>query len=430
MDLLLKNVKIYASHSQFHKKVVDLRLFAGKIERICPQGEAIEVANDTKIIEAEHLALSIGWFDLRAFVPDPSQEHKETFAQARAAAAKGGFTEVLLMPYQAQTAQSKTHLEYIQRQSEGQAVQFHAVAPVTLQLGGKDLSEMIDLHHSGALAFSDGNQPLANSDLLYKVLLYLQMFDGLLINRPEEQNLSKFGQMHEGEQSTRLGLKGIPSIAEELMVSRDLQILAHTGGKLHLSQISTARSVALIRQAKAQGLSITCDVAAHHLVFTDEALQDFDTNFKVNPPFRSAEDVAALWQGLADGSIDAICTAHQAQDTESKALEFDLAEFGVTGLETAFAALNTYRNNRLSLSEIIDKISGQPRKVLGLDLPEIKEGAVANLTLFDPQKVWQYTPKMIQSGGQNSPFLNQSLKGKALGIFHQNNMWIDAEILG
>ena len=290
---------------------------------------------------------------------------------------------------------------------------------------------MLDLHHAGAVAFSDGTHPLQNPDLLLKTLQYLQPIDGLLMNRPEETLLTRFGQMHEGVQSTLLGLKGIPAIAEELMVERDLRLLEYVVGAkgntvphalnpmssaLHFSTISTARSVELIRQAKVQGMPVSCDVAAHQLVFDDSALAGFDTNLKVNPPFRLPQDVSALWAGLADGTIDAIVSDHLPQDAESKNLEFDQAEFGIIGLETVFAALITY-NRELSLTQLVDKLTTRPRQILRLPPAHIAEGEPATLTLFDPDRTWVYD--RTHSKSKNSPFLGQTFTGRVIGtVYH------------
>jgi dihydroorotase len=252
---------------------------------------------------------------------------------------------------------------------------------------------------------------------MLKSVLYLQHFGGLLINRPADPLLNRFGLMHEGPQASFLGMKGMPALAETLMIKRDLDFLEYCGvGRLHFSCLSSAQSVALVRQAKAQGWEVSCDVAAHQLAFNDSALQDFDTHFKLNPPLRSEEDRLALWEGLADGTIDAVVSDHCPQDIESKRLEFDLAEFGAIGLETVFSAINTYNKQVLTLEQIIDKIALAPRRLLGLPLPELKEGAEANLTIFDTDSTFLYDKASIVSASHNSPFLGQKLQGRARGI--------------
>ena len=269
--------------------------------------------------------------------------------------------------------------------------------------------------------------------MLLKTLQYLQPINGLLMNRPEEQLLTRFGQMHEGVQSTLLGLKGIPALAEELIVERDLRLLAYvlgeetgpygldssTDSSLHFSTLSTARSIQLIRQAKAAGMPVSCDVAVHQLVFDDSALADFDTNLKVNPPFRSADDVKALWVGLTDGTIDAVVSDHSPQDAESKNLEFDQAEFGITGLETLFAALVTY-NQGLPLRTLIEKLTSKPRQILRLPPVAIAEGEAAHLTLFDPSGTWTFERTLSKS--KNSPFFGRDFTGRVVGTVHRGQL--------
>ena len=277
---------------------------------------------------------------------------------------------------------------------------------------------MIDLYHAGAIAFSDGHHPLQNSDMVLKVLQYLQPFGGLFINRPEDTLLTQFGVMNEGLTATTLGMKGMPKMAESMMVLRDLKILEYTGGKIHFSCISTAEAVQRIREAKQQGLPVTCDMAAHQIAFDDSALMDFDTNYKVNPPFRNTEDITALWQGLADGTIDCIVSDHQPLDEESKQIEFDMAGFGIIGLETAFGILN-FHNKILPLPDLIDKLTLNPRRLLNLPVPVVAENQPANLTLFESDTEWIFTEKDIVSKSRNTPFIGKTLKGKVLGIINK-----------
>jgi dihydroorotase len=280
---------------------------------------------------------------------------------------------------------------------------------------------MIDLHTAGAIAFTDGHKPVWHSDILVKTLQYLQTFDGLLINRPEDVLLAQFGQMHEGITSTMLGLKGIPALAEEMMIARDLRFLEYAGGKIHFSAISTATSLELIRQGKRNGLQVTCDMAAHQIAFDDTALLNFDTNLKVNPPFRSQTDIEAIWKGLADGTIDAIVSDHNPLDEESKKLEFDLAEFGIIGLQTAFAVMNTF-NQTLSLEKLIEKFTVRPRQILKLPSVHIAEGQPANLTLFNTEQQWTFTEKLIRSKSRNTPFIGHTFRGKPVGIINNGKV--------
>ncbi|QHV98832.1 dihydroorotase [Spirosoma endbachense] len=421
MQLLLRSARIVDPASLFDGQLVDLFIINGLIRQI---GTNLQVDEGVRIVEVDHLHVSPGWVDMRVSAQDPGFEHKEDITSVCQAAKAGGFTDIVVLPNTLPVIDSKGPLGYVRRMAEGQPVSVHVTAAVTKKAAGEDFTEMLDLHHAGAVAFTDGTHTLQNPDLLLKTLQYLQPIDGLLMNRPEETLLTLFGQMHEGIQSTLLGLKGIPALAEELMVERDLRLLDYVLGAdhtyvrpvLHFSTISSARSVELIRQAKANGTPVSCDVAAHQLVFDDSALAGFDTNLKVNPPFRSVKDVDALWAGLADGTIDAIVSDHTPQDAESKNLEFDQAEFGIIGLETVFALAATHNRN-LSLSQLIDKLTIRPRHILRLPSVTIAEGQPASLTLFDPAGTWVYDQTFSKS--KNSPFLGQTLTGRVIGTVHQ-----------
>ncbi|GAB4030278.1 dihydroorotase [Spirosoma gilvum] len=447
MQFILRSARIVDAASSFDGQVVDILVDNGLIRQL---GENLSADTDTPVIESDNLHVSPGWVDMRVLTQDPGYEHKEDLTSVCRAAAAGGFTDIAVLPNTQPVVDDKGTLGYVRRMAEGQPVNVHVIAAVTKKAAGEDFTEMLDLHQAGAVAFSDGTHPLQNPDLLLKTLQYLQPINGLLMNRPEEQLLTRFGQMHEGIQSTLLGLKGLPALAEELIIERDLRLLDYVLGAegrgqrvgerntdaattpsplpqalcplppaIHFSTISSARSVELIRQAKAAGMPVSCDVAVHQLVFDDAALADFDTNLKVNPPFRSAADVAALWDGLADGTIDAIVSDHSPQDAESKNLEFDQAEFGIIGLETVFPVLMTHNRN-LTLAQLIDKLTVRPREILRLPSQSIAEGQSASLTLFDPTQTWVY--ERTYSKSKNSPFLGQTFTGHVVGTVHQGQL--------
>jgi dihydroorotase len=414
MKILIRSAEIIHPGSPFHGQTKDILLDNGIIAQI---GNEVSAGFDTAF-EHPGLKVSAGWLDMRVLAQDPGLEAQEDLYSVRKAAAAGGFTEIAVLPNTYPVVQTKEAIAYQKNKGLPSAVAVHPIAAVTLNTKGVDLTDMIDLHHAGAVAFSDGIHPLQNADMVLKVLQYLQPFNGLFLNRPEDVMLTQFGVMNEGLTATLLGLKAMPKMAESLMVMRDLRILAYTGGRLHFSCISTAESVELIRQAKKQGLTVSCDVAAHQMAFEDSALLDFDTNLKVNPPFRNAEDNLALWEGLADGTIDCIISDHHPLDEESKNLEFDAASFGIIGLETAFAAANFF-NPSLPLEQLIEKFTASPRRLLGLPQPEIREGAVANLTFFNSDTAWVFSESDIQSKSRNTPFVGRKLKGKVLGIVNQ-----------
>ncbi|WP_020597626.1 dihydroorotase [Spirosoma panaciterrae] len=438
MQFLIRSARIVDAASSFDGQVVDILVDNGLIRQI---GENLSADTETPVVESENLHVSSGWIDMRVLAQDPGYEHKEDLTSVCRAAAAGGFTDIAVLPNTQPVVDDKGMLGYVRRMAEGQPVTVHPIAAVTKKAAGEDFTEMLDLHQAGAVAFSDGTHPLQNPDLLLKTLQYLQPINGLLMNRPEEQLLTRFGQMHEGIQSTLLGLKGLPALAEELIIERDLRLLDYVLGAegigqrgvgmstdaalgpvpsaIHFSTISSARSVELIRQAKAAGAPVSCDVAVHQLVFDDSALAGFDTNLKVNPPFRSAADVSALWAGLADGTIDAIVSDHSPQDAESKNLEFDQAEFGMIGLETVFPVLLTHNRN-LPLAQLIEKLTVRPREILRLPSHSIAEGELASLTLFDPTRAWVYERTFSKS--KNSPFLGMAFTGCVIGTVHQGQL--------
>lgn len=415
MDILFKSVTVIDPSSPYHLQKKNLHLQNGIITAIT---DAVPAAHT--LVDEEGLCVSGGWLDMQAWVGEPGLEHKEDLNSAAQAAAKGGFTEVACLPNVEPIVQTRNGVAYLQQMGAALPVAFHAIAAATTDCAGKDLTEMIDLHTAGAVAFSDGKKPLQQAEVVVKALQYLQFFDGLLINRPEHSRMAELGQMHEGTASTLLGMKGIPHLVEEIMVSRDIQLLEYTGGRMHFSQLSSARSVQLVREAKQRGLQITCDVATHQLAFTDETIVPFDTNFKVNPPYRTEEDRLALLQGLQDGTIDVLVSAHTPQDTEAKDLEFDLAEFGIINLETAFAVANTVLQDVLDVSALVQKMVEAPRNILRLPVPQVKEGAKANLTFFHPEKAWIPAEHTTASKSKNSPFYGRTLKGQVFGIVNKN----------
>ncbi len=421
MKVLIKNAYIIDPSSSFHKKTMDVAIIEGLISDIDTN---IDVTNFDDIVSGENIYLSIGWVDGGVHYKDPGEEWLESLESLQNSALEGGITTVIGFPNTHPTVQNKESLSYFKNFSKYNLVQFLNLAAITKNCDGKDFTDMMDLHFSGAVGFSDGKNPIQSSDILLKTLQYLQPLGTLLINKSEDKYLSMFGQMHEGITSTMLGLKGIPSAAEEIMIMRDLKLLEYSGIKsdkplLHFSTISTEESVNLIREAKRKGLPVSCDIAAHQLAFTDESLFDFDTDLKVSPPFRSTEDIEALKTGLKDGTIDMIVSDHNPLDAEHKNVEFDVADFGIIGTQTLFSVINT--NSDLDLETIIEKISTNPRKLFGLENPAIESGKVANLTVFQPDADFEFMEESIKSASKNSPFKGKILKGKALAVFNNGN---------
>ncbi len=412
MSILIKSVEILDPSSPHHGAVKNVLITNGMITSISDQELSAE-----QVIDAQGMVLSVGFMDMRASFRDPGFEFKEDIATGSLGAAYGGFTEVALLPNTQPQVQNKDIIAYLKMRSAEHLVQIYPMANLTIDAKGEEMTEMLDLHHAGAIAFTDANKPVWNTGVMAKALQYLQPFNGLLINHAEEQELTKYGQMNEGYISTYLGLKGIPKLAEELMIARDIELLRYSGGKIHFSRVSSPKSLELIKAGRKSGLTITCDIAVHQLIFSDKDLTTFDSNLKVNPPLRSKETVAILWKALADGVIDVIVSDHTPQDEESKKLEFDQAAFGMLGLETAFAAINT--SGKLELAKLIAKFTTAPREILQLPQPQIAEGAKANLTLFDPKHEWRYEEKMIKSKSKNTPFIGRNFKGRVKAVFNK-----------
>jgi len=421
MNVLIKSAKIIDPNSDYHNKIMDIYIKDNKIERIAKSIKACKksIANCTEIeYKAENLHISPGWFDLHANFGEPGYEQQETFNTGISAALKGGFTGVMVMPNNKPNIDNKSMINYIKNETAGNIIDIVPAGNITKQGAGDEIVEIQDMHMAGCKAFTDDKKSIMKSEVLKVALLYLKDVNNIIMNFPNDNTISNGGFMHEGYTSTRLGLKGIPSIAEEVMVDRDINLCKYTNSKLHLSYISTRDSVKKIKKAKAHGLNITADVALHNLFLIDEAVNNFDTRFKVLPPLRTKNDNKALIKGLKDGTIDVICTDHSPRTDEHKKIEFDNAANGIIGLETAFGLLGKYILPDIDLDLIIQKISINPRKILNLKNILIKEKEDANITLFNPEKEWKFNTKDIKSKSLNTPFIGQTLKGKALAIYN------------
>lgn len=419
MKILIQSAKIISKGSTHHLKKRNVLISSGRISEIGDKNYQAD-----KVIDADGMLLSIGWMDLGTYAGDPGLEFKEDLISVGKSAAAGGFTEIVLLPNTHPTVQTKNEISYITQPNATRLVQLHVMAAVTKNCKGEELTEMIDLHEAGAVAFSDGLKSVWHTDIFLKSLQYLQKFDGLLIDHPEDNWLNLFGQMNEGINSTSLGLKGMPRIAEEVATRKNLELLEYANGRLHFSRISTAKTVDIIRSAKKKGLNVTCDITGYQALLDDSLLNDFDTNYKLNPPLREKSDNEALIKGLKDGTIDILTTGHLPQDDESKLLEFDQADFGLINLQT-FASQITSLSKSVDIDVLLEKITSAPRKILNMEIPVIAEDEKANLTLFDPNAEWTFTEKENLSKSKNSPWLGKELKGKAVAVFNNNKHWLD-----
>lgn len=420
MRIYLENVSIIDPSSSYNGQAVSILLENGKILAINPE----KVEQLDYHFSGSTYKLSPSWVDLRTFTGEPGEEYREDFQSIRNVLSYGGFGYSLLMPNTSPTIQHKSGVQAVLNTNMHQALQLYPAAAISKDAAGEEMNEMLDLHTAGAKAFTDGHNPMWNSDLLVKTLQYLQKFNGLLINFPQDRMLSMFGQMNEGAVSTGLGLKGIPHVAEEIMIQRDLELLRYAGGKIHFSCISTAKSVSLIKAAKAEGLSVTCDVNIHHLILDDSELESFDTNYKILPPFRSKADISALIEGVNDGTVDVIVSGHQPFDEDHKKMEFDLADFGVMGAQIVYPLYHEFLSNKISIDTFISCISINPRIILGLPLSKYEIGAIADFTLFSDEISWSFDQAQNQSKSNNSPFINHQFKASALAVFNQGACFI------
>lgn len=415
--ILIRSVTILHPNTKFNRQVVDVLIAEGNISKIA---DHIEPTNDEVLIDGSGKFLSPGFFDLNATFSEPGFETKEDLISGTAAAIAGGFTGVAVQPATNPPVHSKTEVAYIINKTKNFIVDVHPLGCISHKREGIDLAELYDMRMAGAVAFTDGTKPIHDSGLMSRALLYAKGFDGLVFSFPEDYSIVGKGKMNEGVMSTYLGMKGMPALAEEVHISRDLYLAEYNDCAIHFNTISSANSVDLIRKAKKNGLKVTCDVAAHHLVLTDEALQDFDSNYKVKPPLRTADDVAALIQGLKDGTIDAIVSQHTPHEIEFKDVEFEIASFGILGLQTV---LPLAVKAGLSPEIIVEKLALNPRKILNLPAPDFEEGQPANLILFDTTTEWVFDSASNKSKSANSPFLNQSLQGKVFLAFNRGQIF-------
>jgi len=407
MKLLLKSATIIDKHSAYHKKKLDILIENGIIIKI---GNDISTKAD-KVISEENLHVSRGWFDSSVSFGEPGFEERETIANGLDTAAKSGFTSIALNPNTFPVLDNNGAITSVKSKAAHHPVKMFPTGALTIKSEGVDLAELYDMKQGGAIAFGDYKRAVKNPNLLKIALQYAQNFEGLVQSFPQEDRIAGKGMVNEEQSSTSLGLKGIPNLAEELQITRDLYLLEYTGGKLHIPTISTKKSVSLIKEAKKKGLDVSCSVAIHNLIFTDELLHDFDTNAKVLPPLRTKEDIKALIKGLKDGTIDMITSDHTPIDTEHKKVEFDNALYGSIGLESAFGALSTI----FSTEEVIEMLS-KGKQRFGLEDIEIKEGNPADLSLFIPNEKYEFSEAHIFSTSTNSIFKGHQIKGKALGI--------------
>jgi len=414
MNTIIREAKIIDAESPFHKQTVDILIVDGIIKNI---GTSLPNTDKAEEIKLDNLHVSQGWFDSSVSLGEPGFEDRETIANGLNVAAKSGFTAIALQPNSYPIIDNQSQINFVKSKANGFATELFPIGALTKGSDGKDMAELFDMKNAGAVAFGDYNKNLDNANLLKIALQYVQDFDGLVIAFAQDSSIKGNGVANEGIVSTRLGLKGIPNLAEELQIARNFFLLEYTGGKLHIPTISTAKSAQLIKEAKAKGLKVTCSVDVHHLVLTDEKLENFDTRCKVSPPLRTEIDRQALLAGILDNTIDMITTDHNPIDIEHKKMEFDLAKDGTIGLESAFGALMTV----LPLEKIIEKLT-TGKSTFGIEKQSIAEGKIANLSLFNPEGKSIFANENILSKSKNSAFLGTEIKGMVYGIYNQGKL--------
>ncbi|MCG8374685.1 MAG: dihydroorotase [Balneolales bacterium] len=420
--MLLKNLRpVSATHKG--NETADFRISNGKITEI---GTDLAAKKGEETHDFGGAYVSPGWMDMHVHLREPGYEHKETIKTGCDAAAFGGFTAIACMPNTSPATHTRDVVEFIINKGNETPVDVHPIGCVTKDRAGKSIAEMGDMQAGGAVAFSDDGDPVYDAQVMRVALEYSSMLEVPIINHEEDLQLSRPGHMNEGAVSTRLGLDGTPGIAEEVMIARDILLAEYTGGHVHVAHISTRQGVELVRQGKAKGIKVTTEVCPHHFDLTDEEIdrQKFSTNFKMHPPLRTQEDVDAMIEGLVDGTIDVICTDHAPHAIEEKEVEFIYAPNGIIGLETAWAISNMRlcKTRKLTLQQLVEKMSTNPRSILNLPELSLEVGAEANLTFFNTDEKWVFDEKNVRSKSKNSPYLNEELHGRAVGIFNRGQL--------
>ncbi|HYE95364.1 MAG TPA: dihydroorotase [Rubricoccaceae bacterium] len=402
------------------RRRADLLVRDGRVARV---GEGLQAGEGVRTYDAAGKLISPGWMDMHVHLREPGQEHKETIETGARAAAFGGFTAVACMPNTDPPIATRDVVEFIKKRAEGLPVDVYPIGAVSKGREGKEMAELGDMAAGGAVAFSDDGAPVQHAGLMRRALEYVRTLDKPILAHEEDRDLNPHGHMHEGEVAARLGLPGIPALAEEVMIARDVLLADFTGGHVHVCHISTAGAVELVRRAKAAGVRITAEAAPHHFALTDEEVErsGYDTHAKMHPPLRTAADVEAIKEGLRDGTIDAIATDHAPHAVFEKEVEFAAAPFGILGMETCWGLVGRelIGPGVLTVAEAVYKLTVAPREILRLPMPTLDEGAEACLTIFDAETEWTFEEAHIRSKSKNTPFVGAPMVGRAWAIYNK-----------
>ena len=429
MKVILKNVGILNPDQKLNEKNTNILLSEGKIAKI---GElnSEDVKGETKEYDLSGKYIVPGFFDMHVHLREPGREDEETVITGCQSAANGGFTGLACMPNTEPAIDSAEVVSLIKKQAANQLVDVFVIAAATLGRKGEVISPMAELKESGVVGFSDDGVAIKTAAILRRAMEYSGMYNLPVIEHCEDETLAG-GAMNEGINSTKLGLPPVPSVAEDLIVSRDILMAEYTGSKIHIAHISTKKSVEMVRQAKKNGIKVTAEATPHHFSLTDDYIRTYDTNYKMNPPLRTKEDVEEILKGLKDGTIDCIASDHAPHSAEEKEVEFEFAPNGIIGLETeiGIALTDLYHKKVLTLEQLIEKMAVNPRKILNIPVPKIQVGESANFTILDPDEVWTVDLDKFKSKSRNSPFNKRLLTGRAAGVINKSKMYFDGQFI-
>lgn len=428
MKILLKDVAVYDPTQKLNLDKTDILIDNGIIVETGKLKESD--LGEVKIFDLSGKVITPGFFDMHVHLREPGREDKETVLSGCNSAANGGFTGIACMPNTEPAIDSAEVVSFIKKQAGDHLVEVYPVAAATVGRKGEVLSPMAELYEAGAVGFSDDGTAIKTASILKRAMEYARMYDLPIIEHCEDESLAG-GAMNESINSTILGLPPIPSLAEDLIVMRDILVAEYTEAKIHIAHISTKKSVEMVREAKAKGIKVTAEVTPHHFTLTDDAVKTYDTNVKMNPPLRTKTDVDAILQGLKDGTLDCIASDHAPHTIEEKEVEFEYAPNGIIGLETqiGLAFTELYHKKFLTFEQLIEKFVINPRKILKIPIPQIKKGELANLTILDLDTVWTVDISRFLSKSINSPFDKKLLTGKSVGVINKRQMFFDGKFI-